>query len=82
MGLSPQAEKNARIMLGALAGSTVLILIRSIFRTVELLDGWSGPLATNQVLFSVLDGMMVRLLPLHLPSPPLDLRPSSPPARH
>ena len=40
--------------------------IRSIFRTVELLDGWSGKLATDQVLFTVLDGGMIILSSLLL----------------
>ena len=35
--------------------------LRSLFRTVELLDGWTGKLATDQVLFTVLDGGMILL---------------------
>ena len=34
---------------------------RSIYRTVELLDGWDGKIITNQTLFNVLDGMLIAL---------------------
>jgi len=44
----------------ALVASTVvgilLIVTRSIYRTVELAEGWSGYLITTQVYFVVLDG--------------------------
>jgi hypothetical protein len=46
--------------------SIARVLCRSIFRTIELLDGWSGKLATDQVLFSVLDGGMIVLSSLLL----------------
>ncbi|KAG8773588.1 hypothetical protein FRC12_002452 [Ceratobasidium sp. 428] len=39
--------------------STLFIYIRSIYRTVELLDGWTGPIITNQLYFNVLDGMPI-----------------------
>lgn len=29
----------------------------SIFRSIELLNGWNGPLATNQLMFELLDAM-------------------------
>ncbi|KAL7412248.1 RTA1 like protein-domain-containing protein [Mrakia frigida] len=57
--ISTTNEKRARLMLGALAGATFMIFIRSIYRTVELLDGWTGPIITNQTLFGVLDGGMI-----------------------
>ncbi|KAG8990458.1 hypothetical protein FRB94_000290 [Tulasnella sp. JGI-2019a] len=52
---------NVKLMLWGLTIATVLILIRSVYRTIELLDGWGGPIITNQVLFDTLDGVPVFL---------------------
>lgn len=57
-GLSYSKRKVA-LQLAALCFATLVIFIRSIFRAIELLDGWTGPLVKNQTLFIVLDGMMV-----------------------
>ncbi|KAJ3815734.1 RTA1 like protein-domain-containing protein [Lentinula aff. lateritia] len=35
--------------------------IRSVYRTIELADGWTGRIITTQVYFNVLDGAMVTL---------------------
>ena len=50
-----------KVFLALLAASTVFILIRSIFRLIEMAQGWSGALAQNQTLFFVLEGVMVLL---------------------
>ncbi len=34
---------------------------RSVYRTIELTDGWLGPIATNQTLFNVLDALLMAL---------------------
>ncbi|KAK4684487.1 hypothetical protein P7C73_g5685, partial [Tremellales sp. Uapishka_1] len=47
------------LMLIGCIVTTGLIFIRSVFRAAELLDGWTGPIETNQVLFTVLDGLMM-----------------------
>lgn len=47
------------LQLSALCFATLVIFIRSIFRAVELLDGWTGPLVKNEKLFIALDGLMV-----------------------
>jgi len=39
--------------------SVVLIVIRSIYRTIELLQGWTGYLITTERYFIVLDGAMM-----------------------
>jgi hypothetical protein len=39
--------------------SVVLIVTRSIYRTIELLQGWSGYLVTTQRYFIALDGAMM-----------------------
>jgi hypothetical protein len=31
----------------------------TIYRTIELNDGWTGKIITNQLLFNVLDGMPI-----------------------
>ncbi|EST04780.1 RTA-like protein [Kalmanozyma brasiliensis GHG001] len=41
--------------------STLLILVRCIYRIVEMADGWVGYLATTEVYFDVLDGLMILL---------------------
>ncbi|KAL8954127.1 MAG: hypothetical protein Q9222_000009 [Ikaeria aurantiellina] len=48
-----------RAFLVALALSTICIFIRSVFRVVELGEGWEGALIKNQTLFIVLEGVMV-----------------------
>ncbi|KZO95039.1 RTA1-domain-containing protein [Calocera viscosa TUFC12733] len=49
------------LMIIALSASTLLIYMRSIYRTVELLDGWSGYIITTEVYFNVLDAMPITL---------------------
>jgi hypothetical protein len=44
-----------RALAGALALSCIGILIRSVFRTVELSEGYAGYLATHEVYFYTLD---------------------------
>lgn len=48
-------------LIGAMVFSMVCIYIRSIYRTVELLQGWTGYLITHEVYFVVLDGVMMVL---------------------
>ncbi|KAG8878900.1 hypothetical protein FRB98_005913 [Tulasnella sp. 332] len=52
---------NVRTMVLGLIIATVLVYIRSIYRTAELLDGWGGPIITNQTLSDLLDGVPVFL---------------------
>lgn len=33
----------------------------AIYRTIELNDGWNGPIITNQALFNWLDGTQITL---------------------
>ncbi|OJK05210.1 hypothetical protein ASPACDRAFT_74723 [Aspergillus aculeatus ATCC 16872] len=46
-------------LLGAMILSVVVIYVRSIYRTIELSQGWSGFLITHEVYFIVLDGVMM-----------------------
>ncbi|KAI0078295.1 RTA1-domain-containing protein [Panus rudis PR-1116 ss-1] len=45
----------------SLAFSGVCLLIRSIYRTIELADGWFGTIISTQIYFNVLDGAMIVL---------------------
>ncbi|KIO30488.1 hypothetical protein M407DRAFT_20381 [Tulasnella calospora MUT 4182] len=56
-----RVTKNIGLMLLGLVIATVFIYVRSIYRTIELLDGWNGPIITNETLFNVLDGMQILL---------------------
>jgi hypothetical protein len=44
-------DRGIKLMLLGLAISTVFILIRSVYRTIELLNGWSGRIITTQLYF-------------------------------
>ncbi|KAG8715491.1 hypothetical protein FRC11_003797 [Ceratobasidium sp. 423] len=55
----PQLDTRITLMIVGLSISTLFIYIRSIYRTIELLDGWTGPIITNQLYFDVLDGMPI-----------------------
>ncbi|KAF8177351.1 RTA1-like protein [Mycena galopus ATCC 62051] len=49
------------IMICALAFSTLMLFIRSVYRIVELAGGWNGRVIHTEVYFNVLDGGMVVL---------------------
>ncbi|KAL2798571.1 RTA1 like protein-domain-containing protein [Aspergillus keveii] len=48
--------------LWALYGSSILILIRSIFRVVEYLQGWDGYLLRNEAFIYVFDALLMWLV--------------------
>ncbi|KAL2864920.1 RTA1 domain-containing protein [Aspergillus lucknowensis] len=48
--------------LWALYGSSILILIRSIFRVVEYLQGWDGYLLRNETFIYVFDAVLMWLV--------------------
>lgn len=47
------------VVLGAMGLSVVCVYIRSIYRTVELVQGWNGYLITHESYFVGLDGVMM-----------------------
>lgn len=51
-------------LLRAMAVSVICIYIRCIYRTVELLQGWSGYLFTHEIYFTFLDAVMMLLAAL------------------
>ena len=46
-------------LLGAMVLSVLSIYVRSIYRTIELSQGWSGYLITTERYFIALDGSMM-----------------------
>ncbi|KAJ7106332.1 RTA1-domain-containing protein [Mycena epipterygia] len=56
-----QLDGHLRIMTGALAFNTTCLLIRAIYRTLELLDGFTGRIISTERYFNVLDGGMIVL---------------------
>ncbi|KAH9057668.1 RTA1 like protein [Lactarius vividus] len=45
-------DRNIGLMITGLSTMTILLLIRSIYRTVELSDGWTGTIISTQWLFN------------------------------
>jgi hypothetical protein len=52
-------HRRVQWIIAAMVLSVVLIVTRSIYRTIELLQGWSGYLITTQRYFIVLDGAVM-----------------------
>jgi len=52
-------QRKTQYIIAAMVFSVVLIVIRSIYRTIELLQGWSGYLITTERYFVALDGAMM-----------------------
>ncbi|KAA8646193.1 hypothetical protein EYZ11_010053 [Aspergillus tanneri] len=48
-------------LLGAMVFSVLCIYVRSIYRTIELSEGWTGYLITTERYFIALDGAMMAL---------------------
>ncbi|KAI5998517.1 RTA1 like protein [Pisolithus orientalis] len=48
------------LVLGLVIQTTCLF-IRSVYRTIELSNGWNGPIISNQVYFNVFDGAMMTI---------------------
>ncbi|KAG1809123.1 RTA1 like protein [Suillus subaureus] len=54
-------SKNLQLMLCGMAFCTLCIFIRSVYRTVELANGWNGPVISTERYFDWLDGGLVTL---------------------
>ncbi|KAM5354557.1 hypothetical protein ACJ41O_001204 [Fusarium nematophilum] len=59
-------SKRFKLFLFALFGATAFLFIRTVFRSVELSEGFAGKLANQEVEFMILDGTMVILASLCL----------------
>lgn len=70
MVMPPTLHDNFKLWLThitvALFFATICLFIRTVFRSVELSEGFSGKLANNEVEFMVLDGVMVILASIAL----------------
>ncbi|KAF8177302.1 RTA1-like protein [Mycena galopus ATCC 62051] len=54
-------DARLKVMIGAIGFSTLVLFIRSVYRMVELSDGWKGTVIRTEIYFNVLDGGMVTL---------------------
>ncbi|KAK0101215.1 hypothetical protein ONS95_012803 [Cadophora gregata] len=54
-------DRKFKLFLVSLAFATLCLFVRTVFRSVELSEGFSGRLANSEVQFMVLDGVMVIL---------------------
>ncbi|KAG2344864.1 RTA1 like protein, partial [Suillus weaverae] len=54
-------SKNLQLMFCGMALCTLCIFIRSVYRTVELANGWAGPVISTERYFDWLDGGLVTL---------------------
>jgi hypothetical protein len=52
-------DRNIRLQILGISIMTSVLLIRSIYRTVELAGGWSGKIISTQWLFNAFDGAMI-----------------------
>ncbi|KAJ7453396.1 RTA1-domain-containing protein [Mycena latifolia] len=61
--LTPRGALTPRLklMIAALAFSTTALIVRSVYRTIELANGWDSRIIHTEVYFNVLDGGMVVL---------------------
>ncbi|WVQ68299.1 uncharacterized protein L199_006506 [Kwoniella botswanensis] len=53
------SDGKVRLMCGLISFGTLLIIIRSVYRSVELLDGWEGAIAINEPLFLGMDAFLM-----------------------
>ncbi|KAL0961260.1 hypothetical protein HGRIS_006223 [Hohenbuehelia grisea] len=77
-------DKRLKLMSLALSLSTVCLLIRAIYRTIELAGGWRGRVIMTEIYFNVLDGAMViiAIYALNFAHPGLLLRSTSKKSTH
>lgn len=50
-----------KLLIGSTAAAVLMIYARGFYRTVELLQGWTGYLITHEIYFVLLDGTMMIL---------------------
>ena len=50
-----------RVLVLATTFSSLLIVVRNLYRVLELSQGWEGELITHEVYFAVLDGALMML---------------------
>ncbi|OHE92726.1 RTA1 like protein [Colletotrichum orchidophilum] len=55
------SSKRFKMFLFAIFGATAFLFVRTVFRSVELSEGFGGKLANQEVEFMILDGTMIIL---------------------
>ncbi|KAJ7307814.1 RTA1 like protein-domain-containing protein, partial [Mycena albidolilacea] len=60
----PVLQPGTKRMIYAVAFSTLVLFIRSIYRIIELASGWHSGFMLNELYFNMLDGVMVALATL------------------
>lgn len=60
-GSTAGLDKRMHLMLFGLALSSLAIFIRSVYRVIELADGWNGRIISTERYFDWLDGGMITL---------------------
>jgi hypothetical protein len=53
-------KKMKAVLFGSAFGSLALY-VRSVYRTIELIDGWEGRIITTELYFNAMDGAMILL---------------------
>ncbi|KAI5888722.1 RTA1-domain-containing protein [Schizophyllum commune H4-8] len=51
--------RNLILAVGCLGSSTLLLLIRAVYRVIELADGWNGTIIKTEAWFLIFDAAMV-----------------------
>jgi len=54
-------DKNMKAMLLGCTFSSLAIYVRSVYRVIELTDGWEGRIITTELYFNAMDGAMILL---------------------
>lgn len=64
-------RRSVQLMVFSMIIATLFLYIRTIYRTIELTGGWTGPIIRNQILFDCLDAIpiIVGLATLNILSP-------------
>ena len=52
-------QRRVQLVIAATVFSVALVVARSVYRTIELLQGWTGYLITSEKYFIALDGVMM-----------------------
>jgi len=76
-------DRNMMLMLVGSTLSSLLIYVRSVYRTIELVDGWNGRIIKNELYFNTMDGAMIAasMFCLNVLHPGLLLGPGNVPER-
>ncbi|VDB86414.1 unnamed protein product [Peniophora sp. CBMAI 1063] len=53
--------RRVKMLVGCMIFMTVMILVRSIYRSAELAGGYDGPVASNEKLFIIFDAVLILL---------------------